>query len=115
MGEAVIKRWVIVHEPGKVPEKKRPHPQTYDGMVDFLICLALCRPPSTSYTLAQLTWDHDLWVSSGNEELSILRLGAPTRFAKRVRAVAEREAAWLKADPKRVEAVALGRLERTHA
>jgi hypothetical protein len=115
MGEQVIKRWIIVHEPGKVPEKKRPHPQTDDGVVDFLITLALCRPPGTSYTLAQLTWDHDLWVSSGDEELSILRLSGPRRFAKRVRAVAEREAAWLKADPKRVEAVALGRRESAHA
>lgn len=109
-GGTVVKRWIIVHEPGKVPEKKTPHPQTDDGAMDCLISLALCRPPGTDYTLAELTWDNDLWVSSGHEELSILRLGAPRKFAKRVRGIAEREAAWLKADPKRVQAVAMGRL-----
>ena len=109
-GGCVIKRWIIVHEPGKVPEKKNPHPQTHDGATDFLICLALCRPKGTRYTLAELTWDHDLWVQEGHEELAECRLAGPRRFAKRVRGIAEKEAAWLKADPKRVEAVARGRL-----
>lgn len=109
MDEAVVKRWIIVHEPGKVPEKKRPLSQTHEGAIDFLIQLALCRPEGTEYTLAELTWDHDLWVQSGGEALAMCRIAAPRRFAKRVREIAAREASWLKADQKRVEAVALGR------
>lgn len=106
----ILKRWIIVHEPGKVPEKKIPHPQTSEGALDFLISLALCRPNGTRYTLAALTWNHDLWVSEGGEELDICRLARPRIFAKRVRAIAEKEAAWLKATPERIKAVAAGRL-----
>ena len=109
-GGVVVKRWIIVHEPGRIPEKKNPCPQTDDGVTDFLIALALCRPPGTCYTVAELTWDHDLLVQSGREALAECRLAGPRRFAKRVRGIAEKEAAWLKADPKRVEAVARGRL-----
>lgn len=109
-GGTVIKRWIIVHEPGKVPEKKIPHPQTSGGATDFLISLALCRPAGTRYTIAELTWDHDLWLQEGAEALTECRFAGPRRFAKRVRSIAEKEAAWLKADPKRIEAVARGRL-----
>lgn len=106
---AVVKQWIIVQEPGRVPEKKAP-PRTDDGAVDFLIQLALCRPAGTHYTLAELTWDHDLWVQSGSEALAMCRLAGPRRFAKRVRSIAEREAGWLTTTPDRVKAVAAGRL-----
>ena len=108
--DTVLKRWIIVHEPGKVPEKKIPHPQTCDGAADFLIALALCRPEGTRYTVARLTWDHDLWVSEGGEDLAILRAERPRMYAKRVRSIAEKSAGWLKADPKRIAAVARGHL-----
>ena len=108
-GGAVVKQWIIVQEPGKVPEKKAP-PHTDDGAVDFLIQLALCRPEGTLYTLAELTWDNDLWVQSGGETLAMCRCAGPRRFAKRVRAIAEKEAAWLRTTPERVKAVAAGRL-----
>ncbi|MBR0653442.1 hypothetical protein GXW78_27615 [Roseomonas terrae] len=108
--ETVIKRWIIVHEPGMVPEKKRPHPQTSEGAEDFLIQLALCRPPGTRYTLACLTWDHDLWVCSGEEALSMSFLARPRIFAKRVQRIAADNAAWLKATPERIRAVARGDL-----
>lgn len=108
--DAVTKRWIIVHEPGLVPEKKVPHPQSAAGEEDFLIQLALCRPEGTSYTVARLTWDHDLWVSDGGEELSIARSYAPRKFARRVREVANRNAGWLKAAPARVKLVSRGRL-----
>lgn len=107
-GDCILQRWIIVHEPGKVPEKKHPHPQTCEGAIDFLITLALCRSKGTRYTLVQLTWDQDLWVSEGAEELAICRIAAPRRFARRVRDVAERSAGWLRADPKRIDAVARG-------
>lgn len=105
----IVKRWIIVHEPGRVPEKKVP-PQTCEGTMDFLISLALCRPEGTRYTVAALTWNHDLWVSEGGEDLDICRSARPRIFARRVRAIAEKEAAWLKATPARIGAVAAGRL-----
>jgi hypothetical protein len=109
-GGCVVKRWIIVHEPGKVPEMKSPLMQTHDSALDFLIQLALCRPEGTRYTLAELTWNQDLWVSEGGEALDILRLERPRLFARRVREVAEKSAAWLKATPDRIKAVARGHL-----
>jgi hypothetical protein len=108
-GGVVVRQWVIVQDPGMAPEKKAP-PRTDEGAVDFLIQLALCRPEGTSYTLAELTWDNDLWVQSGSEALAMCRLAGPRRFAKRVRSIAKREAAWLTTTPERVKAVAAGRL-----
>ena len=78
----VIKRWIIVHEPGLVPEKKRPDAQTPEGVLAFLRELIACRPEGTRYTVAELTWDHDMWVSDGHELLDIEAAMAGTDIEK---------------------------------
>lgn len=67
--ETVIKRWIIIREPGKVPVTKIPK-QSHDGALEFLReCADIY--PDADLTLAELTWNHDLWVSDGREELTI--------------------------------------------
>jgi hypothetical protein len=81
---SVLKTWIIVNEPGRVPEKKIPHPQTYDGVDSFLWELIGCRPKGTEYVVAQLTWDNDLWVEDGHERLTITEYSRPRGPRKRV-------------------------------
>lgn len=89
-GGCVVQVYIIVHEPGLVPDKKHP-PQNVDGVTEFLLALELCKPKGTTYTVVELTWDGDIWVQSGNEWLSLDRLAAPRKFAKLKRKVAEEQ------------------------
>lgn len=65
---AVKAYFIIVHEPGKVPDKKRPPVPTHAGALNMLASL-LHHRPSAELTLAQLTWDEDLWIEDGHAEL----------------------------------------------
>lgn len=87
--DGILRRWIIVHEPGLVPELKMPPTQSAEGVLDFLIALRDCRPQGTTYTVARLTWNNDLWVNSGDEELTIAELSHPRLFKKRVARVRE--------------------------
>lgn len=68
-GGAVRRRWIIVQEPGCIPEKKGHFP--YERLEGFLRELIACRPAGTQYTIVSLTWDFDIWVESGREYLTM--------------------------------------------
>lgn len=63
-GETVKKGWIIIHEPGKIPDLKCPPDQSDDGLDAFLVELTKHYPTST-FTVCRLTWNDDLWVESG--------------------------------------------------
>jgi hypothetical protein len=80
--ETSIRRvYIIVHEPGCIPEKKHPI-QTDEGITRFLLALEMCRPKGTFCTVVKLVWNGDIWVQHGSEWLSEERLLAPRKFAK---------------------------------
>lgn len=82
MADSQIKKiWIIVHEPGHVPEKKGSFSND-DKAEAFLRELIACRPIGTRYTVARLTWDDDLWVDDGGETLSIIESWAPRNARK---------------------------------
>lgn len=67
--DTIKRRWIIIREPGQVPVTKIP-PQSHDGAREFLReCAAIY--PTAELTLAELTWNNDLWVSDGREALTI--------------------------------------------
>lgn len=61
---ATRRHWIIVHEPGRIPEKKGAF--RFDRVLPFLRELMACRPEATRYTVVSLTWDYDIWVESGH-------------------------------------------------
>lgn len=61
------RHWIIVHEPGKIPEKKGAF--GWQQVEDFLRELIACRPEGTTYTVISLTWDFDIWIESGHDYL----------------------------------------------
>lgn len=71
MTEQIKKRWIVVREPNRVPQKKMPLPQTHEGVIAMLRELFDCRPAGTHLTVCELTWDDDLWVNDGRETLNI--------------------------------------------
>ncbi|MFC5353490.1 hypothetical protein [Azospirillum himalayense] len=67
--DTIKRRWIIIREPGNVPVTKIPK-QSHDGAREFLReCAAIY--PAADITLAELTWNNDLWVSDGREALTI--------------------------------------------
>lgn len=65
---ATRRHWIIVQEPGCIPEKKG---HFLRGQLEpFLRELLACRPAGTHYTFVTLTWDFDIWVESGREFLT---------------------------------------------
>jgi hypothetical protein len=86
---SIRRRWIIVHEPGLIPEKKGPFATDAEAC-DFLCQLFDCRPPGTHFTMLELTWDFDLWATSGRETLYVLacaqveRMRAPSQRALRL-------------------------------
>ena len=66
---AVKGHFIIVHEPERIPEKKRPPSQTWSGAARFACELLNCRKPGTRLTVLELTWNDDIWVSDGHELL----------------------------------------------
>jgi hypothetical protein len=95
--------YILVHEPGCVPEKKVPR-QTHEGVTEFLLALQMCRPKGTHYTVVQVVWDGDIWVDSGSMWLDIEKGMAPRKFAKLKRKVAD-EQKRLKAPICKIETV----------
>lgn len=61
--------FIIVHEPGRCPEKKRPPVPTSAG-AERMLCELLHHRPTAELTLIQLTRDDDLWITDGFDELS---------------------------------------------
>lgn len=88
--DSVIKRWIIVREPGCVPEKKCPPHQSNLGAIAMIADLLDCRPPGTHLTLCELTWDHDLWASDGREELTIFNAIAVRKVKRQMHDLREK-------------------------
>ena len=68
-GETIRKGWIIIHEPGRIPDLKVPHPQSDEGLDAFLGELTKLYPTST-FTVARLTWNDDLWIEDGAGRLA---------------------------------------------
>lgn len=62
---ATRRHWIIVHEPGRIPQKKGAF--RFDQILPFLRELMACRSAGTRYTVISLTWDYDIWAESGHE------------------------------------------------
>ena len=80
-GGSVLRVYIIVHQPGRIPDKKIPT-QTDLGVSEFLIQLEHCMPKGTTYTVVELVWTGDIWVKSGAEWLCEHRAMTPRKFAK---------------------------------
>ena len=68
-GETVKKGWIIIHEPGKIPDLKRPPDQSDDGLDAFLV-EAIKHYPTSTFTVCRLTWNDDLWIEDGAGRLA---------------------------------------------
>ncbi|WP_451985835.1 hypothetical protein [Azospirillum endophyticum] len=67
--DCVIKRWIIMYEPGMVPQVKGPMPD-HDSNIAFLRELMRHNPTAT-FTVCEVVWNHDLWVTDGHEAIAI--------------------------------------------
>lgn len=70
-GNTVRKSWVIVREPGRIPETKKPMRTDWDGVEKLIRDLIECRPEGTQLTLASLSYGYDLWVEDAREWLQM--------------------------------------------
>lgn len=61
--------FILVKEPGRALDKKRPIMPTSDGAQRMMMEL-LHHRPNAALTLVQLTWDDDLWVEDGRDDLA---------------------------------------------
>lgn len=68
-GQTIKKGWIIIHEPGKIPDLKRPPDQSDDGLDAFLGELTK-HYPTSKFTVCRLTWNDDLWVEDGAGRLA---------------------------------------------
>lgn len=66
--------FIIVKEPNGATDKKKPPVPTTKGVERMLCELLNCRPTAT-LTVAQLTWNDDLWIEDGHAELSEAAIG----------------------------------------
>ena len=68
MCSQIKKTWIIMQSPGFAPVKKRPLggvENTLKMMKDLKRCF-----PESSLMIAELTFDDDLWLTSGDNYLS---------------------------------------------
>ena len=66
----VEKRFIIVRENWKVPEIKKPPKNTDDGVIEMLRELIELHDDDTHFTVCEIVYGQDLWVSDGREVLS---------------------------------------------
>lgn len=82
-GSGSVKRaFVILKEPGRVPEKKGAF-VTDDHLYKFVREVIACRHPDTQITVCRLTWNDDLWVDCGREMIAIDDSIKPKRRRRR--------------------------------
>lgn len=68
-GETIKKGWIVIHEPGRIPDLKRPPQQSDDGLDTFLEALTK-HYPTSKFTVCRLTWNDDLWIEDGAGRLA---------------------------------------------
>lgn len=69
-GQTIHRGWIIVHEPKRIPDLHIPYPQSEAGMDAALEALTKLRPAGTTFTVARLTWNGDLWIEAGADRLA---------------------------------------------
>lgn len=69
----VVSRFVIYQEPGKIPKKKGPF-LSDEQVENMLIEMEPHHHADTIYTVAEITHDHDLWLTCKDEFLAFLRV-----------------------------------------
>lgn len=74
----IKKRFVIVREPGKIPEKKVAI-GTEAHVYNFVSELYKHRAPGTTLTVAELTTYDDLWLTDGRELMRLFESGPGSR------------------------------------
>lgn len=68
----IKKTWLVVRKPGCVPTVKRP--DLYPNPLDMVREILDHEPEGTTVTICHLTWNDDLWVDDGREQLNIARM-----------------------------------------
>lgn len=68
--DVIKKTFIIRMTNGREPEKKVPIDQTRDGVVRMLQEMSKL-DPNAKFLVAELTWDDDLWLHSGNRYISL--------------------------------------------
>jgi len=71
-GSVVRRAFVILHEPGMCPEKKGAF-LTRTHLDEFVEEVIACRSQDTQITIAELTWNDDLWLVCGRESFEMSR------------------------------------------
>src|SRR3990167_6248013 len=74
-GGSVIDVWIIVREPNRVPEVKRPGAKGTETAEKMLREMIAHRNQETQFILVELTWNHELWVQDGREYLAMFDEG----------------------------------------
>jgi len=69
MDDIIERRWIILLREGRVPEVKRPV-NTDQGMLEMLEYFYNLFPTAKALSVS-VTWDGQLWVRDGQEELKI--------------------------------------------
>ena len=72
MSDQVIKRWIIVRHPGKIPIIKIPT-NTCDGMVEMLKEIYDLYPEA-QLTAVQLAYGNQLWVDDGKDYIDRIKV-----------------------------------------
>lgn len=79
MDKTIIKRrWIIVHQPGMIPDKKGPF-RGEDDLKRFLDELVAHSGIEGIFTIVSLTKNDDIWVDLADEWLLAYALAAPRK------------------------------------
>jgi len=69
MRDQVLKRWIIVKEPHRIPLKKVPK-NSDEGAIEMLKELRSFYPEAV-LILAELAYGNDLWLTDGDEAIRL--------------------------------------------
>jgi len=61
--DVILKRWIIVHAPGKTPTIKHPV-NSDDGLIEMLQEM-ISLYPNYKYTVIRLVYGNNIWVDDG--------------------------------------------------
>jgi len=77
--------FVLIHEPGSVPNRKTPYPQTMHGSVTFVVEAMLCHSAWTNYTICEVTEERDFLVEDGFAAIAMYGNRAQKAVANRIK------------------------------
>lgn len=70
--DSMIRRWIIIHEPGRVPVIKNPIPSDV-GNTHAMLEELTKHYPDARFTICSLDWMLSLHVEDGHQELEIAK------------------------------------------